>query len=52
MSTWFMAQWKVDKINRAQQIIGNVRSYERAGRIADAEREIKKLIPDTANAYA
>ena len=40
------AQWRVDKIERAQQIIANVRKYERDGMPATAEAEIKKLIPE------
>lgn len=39
-------QWRKDKIVRAQQIIANVRNYERQGLTAQAEQEVKKLIPE------
>lgn len=39
-------QWRKDKINRAKQIIANVRDYERREMPLTAESEIKKLIPE------
>lgn len=39
------AQWRNDKINRAKQIISNVRDYEKRDLPLTAEDEIKKLIP-------
>lgn len=38
-------QWKKDKINRAKQIIAQVRDYESSGMPSSAETEVKKLIP-------
>lgn len=42
-SEW--AQWRKDKLNRAKNIIAEVRSLERAGYPNLAEAEVKKLIP-------
>lgn len=39
-------QWRRDKVNRAKQIIENVRDYERKGMPVTAEQEVKKLIPE------
>jgi hypothetical protein len=39
------AQWRKDKVERAKQIVKNVRDYERANMPATAEDEVKKLIP-------
>lgn len=39
-------QWRKDKINRAKEIVANVRSYERADQFDRAEREVKKLIKE------
>ena len=40
------AQWRKDKIERAKNIIVEVRSYEKNGYPLTAEQEIKKLIPN------
>lgn len=37
-------QWRKDKINRAKQIVANVREYERQLLMSKAEIELKKLI--------
>lgn len=39
-------QWRRDKLTRAKQIVANVREYERQEMPANAEKEMKKLIPD------
>jgi len=39
------AQWRKDNVNRAKQIVKNVRDYERLGMAPTAESEVKKLIP-------
>lgn len=39
------AQWKVDRLARAREIISNTRYYLRAGHDGLAETEVKKLIP-------
>lgn len=39
------AQWRKDKLQRAKQIIQNIRDYERNGYLQTAENEVKKLIP-------
>lgn len=39
-------QWRRDKVNRAKQLIENVRDYERRGMPVTAEQEMKKLIPE------
>lgn len=39
-------QWRKDKLNRAKQIVANVREYERQDMPATAEKEVKKLIPE------
>lgn len=39
-------QWRRDKLNRAKQIVENVRDYERKDMPATAEQEVKKLIPE------
>ncbi len=39
-------QWRKDKINRAKQIIANVREFERQMLSAKAESELKKLIAE------
>lgn len=39
------AQWRQDKLQRAKQLIQNVRDYERNGYLQTAENEVKKLIP-------
>ena len=39
------AQWRKDKLERAKQIVKNVRDYERQDMPASAEAEVKKLIP-------
>lgn len=39
-------QWRNDKINRAKQLIANVRDYERRDLSILAEIEMKKIIPE------
>ncbi|OYU51945.1 MAG: nucleotidyltransferase [Alphaproteobacteria bacterium PA1] len=39
-------QWRKDALERAKQIVDNVRQYERSGMLATAEAEVKKLIPE------
>lgn len=39
-------QWRKDKIQRAKNIIANVRYYESIGDAYNAEIEVKKLIPE------
>lgn len=39
-------QWRREKINRAKQIIENVRDYERKSMPVSAEQEVKKLVPE------
>jgi Second Messenger Oligonucleotide or Dinucleotide Synthetase domain len=39
-------QWRKDVVERAQKTVENVRIYERANWTADAELEVKKLIPE------
>jgi hypothetical protein len=41
------AQSHKDKLARAKQIIANVKSYESQGKTGDAEKEVKKLIPES-----
>ena len=38
-------QWRVDKVNRAKLIIANTKQYEQNYASAEAEQEIKKIIP-------
>lgn len=42
---WTDAQWRRERLDRAKAIVNNTRYYERQELAADAEREIKKLIP-------
>jgi hypothetical protein len=44
------AEWKKDKLKRAKNIVANIKRYESQGLQADAEAEIKKLIPESASA--
>lgn len=46
MSANTSAQWRNDKINRAKELVANVRDYERRGYVATAELEVKKLVPE------
>jgi hypothetical protein len=39
------AQWRIDAIRRAKEIVANVRTNEAAGLSVAAETEVKKLIP-------
>ena len=39
-------QWRKDKVERAKQIIANVRQYEKDNMPITAEVEVKKLIPE------
>lgn len=39
------AQWQINNVTRAKQIVKNVRDYERLNMPATAEDEVKKLIP-------
>jgi hypothetical protein len=41
------AQWRQDKVNRAKEIVANVKTYEGQGKTAEAEKEVKKLIPES-----
>lgn len=40
------AQWRKDKVQRAKDIVAQVRSYEQGGMPISAENEVKKLIPE------
>ncbi len=46
LSTWSLPEYKRQKVERAQQIVKNVRQYEQDDMPATAEVEIKKLFPD------
>lgn len=42
---WGAAQWRLDKIRRAKEIVRQTRWYESQSMPSTAEKEIKKLIP-------
>lgn len=42
---WNDAQWRKDRVERAQKIVANTKSYEEQAMPISAEAEIKKLIP-------
>jgi len=46
LPTWGLSTSKCQKVERAQQIVKNVRQYERDEMPASAEVEIKRLFPD------
>lgn len=46
-NSWTGAQWQRDEVARAQKIIADTRALERDGFPALAEKEVKKLIPET-----
>ncbi len=45
-STWDLPEYKRQKVERAKQIVNNVRQYEQRGLPIPAEAEIKKLLPE------
>lgn len=45
-STWDLPEYKRQKVERAKQIVSNVRQYEQRGLPIAAEVEIKKLLPE------
>lgn len=47
MSATMVAQWRNDRINRAKEIVRNVRNFENRDMPISAEAEVKKLIPDS-----
>lgn len=44
--SWGSPQWKKDKVNRAKDILKNVKNYEWQNEPYSAEAEMKKLLPD------
>lgn len=42
---WNAAQWRKDKVQRAQTITADVKAHERSGYEASAEQKLKKLLP-------
>jgi len=42
---WNEAQWRKDKLQRAKDIVANVKSYENQNMPTSAETEVKRLIP-------
>ena len=44
-NTWDLPNYKRQKVERAGQIVNNVRQYEQRGLLISAENEIKKLLP-------
>jgi len=45
-STWDLPEYKRQKLDRAKQIVTNVRQYEQRGLAIASETEIKKLLPE------
>ncbi|MBV5260013.1 nucleotidyltransferase [Synechococcus moorigangaii CMS01] len=45
-SSWDLPDYKRQKVERAKQIVSNVRQYEQRGLLISAEAEIKKLLPE------
>lgn len=52
LSTWYLPQWKIDKIVRARQIVERVKALEGRGEWTAAEQEIKRLFPVPAGVLA
>lgn len=46
LNTWGLSQTKTNKIQRAKDIVNQVKEFERMNMSDQAETEIKKLIPD------
>jgi len=43
---YFDEQWKKDRLTTARYVIGKTKKYESNGKASNAEKEIKKLIPE------
>ena len=48
LSTWNLASYKADKVDRAKKIVSATKDFESNGMPTSAELEIKKIIPELA----